>query len=157
MNSLKAIVRRIKTSDPLNEPLKFSEAATEIANALNIKLDAAEMTLYGLCATGYIHCLNHQGELIEPIDIEGKPALFRASDVRSFLTDWSQGPQPSRREAVIAALIADGVNPPRNIKWKEFYKRVRDACNARLDAKGRAPFGFGDKQLYRIFNELRSK
>ena len=58
---------------------------------------------------------------------------------------------------MIAALIAEGVNPPRTIKWKEFYKRVRDACNARLDAKGRPPFGFGDKQIRRIVNGLRAK
>ena len=54
-------------------------------------IEAATMTLYGLCATGNVHCLNNQGELIETIDIEGKPAFFRASDVRSLLTDWSKG------------------------------------------------------------------
>jgi hypothetical protein len=161
MNSLKAIVRRIKTSDPSAATLTIDKAAAEIADALNIKYEAAMMTLYGLCATGEIRWWNDQGLIDEDectvADFSGKPKRVSADGVRHFLTEWSEGPQPSRREAVIAALIADGVNPPRNIKWKEFYKRVRDACNARLDAKGRAPFGFGDKQLYRIFNELRSK
>jgi len=141
MNSLKAIVRRTKKSDPNAEGLTFSEAANEIADALNIKYEVATMTLYGLCATGNVHCLNDQGELIEAIDIEGKPAFFRASDVRSFLTDWSEGPQRSRREAVISGLIADGVIPPDTIKWKEFYKRVRDACNGWV-AKGKPAWGF---------------
>ena len=119
------------------------------------------MTLYGLCATGNVRWLNAEGVIDEDEctigDFNGKPAFVIASDVRSFLRDWSQGPQPSRREAVISAMIAEGVNPPRNISWKEFYKRVRDACNARLDAKGRAPFGFGDKQIQRIVKDLRDK
>jgi hypothetical protein len=49
MNSLKAIVRRTKKSDPNAEGLTFSEAANEIADALNIKYEVATMTLYGLC------------------------------------------------------------------------------------------------------------
>jgi hypothetical protein len=156
-SAVTAIVGRIKKSDPHNEPLTFSEAAIEIADALNIKHEAATMTLYGLCATGHIRCLNDRGELIEAIDIEGKPAFFRASDVRHFLTEWSEGPQPSRREAVISTMINEGVNPPRTISWKKFCNDVRDACNARLDAKGRPPFGFGDKQIQRIVKDLRSK
>jgi len=103
------------------------------------------MTLYGLCATGNVRWLDAEGEVIDEDectigDFNGKPRWLIASDVRSFLTDWSSVPQPSRREAVISAMIAEGVNPPRTISWKEFYKRVRDGCNARLDAKGRAPF-----------------
>jgi hypothetical protein len=165
-SALKAIARRIKEnikeSNPSNETLTIDEAATEIANALKIKSEAATMTLYGLCATGNVRWLNDQGEVIEEDectigDFEGKPKSVIAIDVRSFLTDWSPDPQPSRREAVIGALIAEGVNPPRNISWKEFYKRVRDACNARLDAKGRAPLGFGDKQIQRIVKDLRVK
>jgi hypothetical protein len=166
MNSkslLKTVVRRMKQSDPHAAPtLSFSEAANEIADALNIKHEAATMMLYGLCATGEVRWMNDQGEVIDEDectigDFNGKPKFVIASDVRSSLMQWSQGPLPSGREAVIAALIADGVNPPRNIKWKEFYKRVRDRCNAHLDAKGRAPFGFGDKQIQRIVNDLRAK
>jgi hypothetical protein len=147
-----AIVGRMKKKGTSSETLTIDKAATEIADALNIKHEAATMMLYGLCATGHIRCLNNQGELIEAIDIEGKPAFFRASDVRPFLTEWSEGPQPSRREAVISAMIDE-----RTISWKKFCNDVRDACNARLDAKGRPPFGFGDKQIQRIVKDLRDK
>jgi hypothetical protein len=159
-SALKTIVRRIKVKRPSN-PLTIDDAATEIANALNIKIEAAMMTLYGLCATGSVRWLNSEGVIEEDEctigNFEGKPKFVIPSDVRSWLGDWSQGPQPSRREAVIAAMIAEGVNPPRTISWKKFCNDVRDACNARLDAKGRAPFGFGDKQIQRIVKDLRAK
>lgn len=160
-SALKAIVRRIKQSDPNAATLTFSKATTEIAHALNIKHEAATMTLYGLCATGEIRWWNDQGLIDEDEctvgDFGNKPKRVSADGVRHWLREWSQGPQPSRREAVISGLISDGVIPPDTIKWKEFYKRVRDACNARLDAKGRAPHGFGDKQIWRIVKDLRDK
>jgi hypothetical protein len=157
-----ATVERMIKAKRSSEPLPFSKAVTEIAQALNIEDEPASMMLYGLCATGNVRWLNGQGEVVEEdectiADFNHKPKFVIASDVRSFLADWSQGPLPSRREAVIDALIAEGLNPPRNIKWKEFYKRVRDACNARLDGKGRLPFGFSDKQIQRIVKDLRSK
>jgi hypothetical protein len=61
----------------------------------------------------------------------------------------------SSRDRVIAALLAEGLNPPRNKNWKEFYKLVRDKCNGWV-GKRPAP-GFGDRQIQRIVNELRSK
>ena len=160
-SALKAIVRRIKAKRP-SETLTIDGAATEIANALNIKIEAAMMTLYGLCATGNVRWLDEGGEVIDEDectigDFNDKPKLVIASDVRSFLTDWSPDPQPSRREAVISAMIDEGVNPPRTISWKKFCNDVRDACNAHLDAKGRPPFGFGDKQIQRIVKDLRTK
>jgi hypothetical protein len=162
-SALKAIVGRIKTKAkrPTIHPITIHEAAAEIADALNIKIEAAMMTLYGLCATGNVRWLNAEGVVDEDectiSDFGGKPKQVIADDVRSFLAEWSQGPQPSRRNEVITALIAGGVNPPRTISWKEFCKVVRDECGARLDAKGRAPFGFGDKQIQRIFKDLRKK
>jgi hypothetical protein len=143
-----------------NQLLRFGEAAIEIANALNINDVAAEMTLYGLCATGNVRWLNDQGELVDEDqctigDFNDKPKLVVASDVRSFLTDWSPDPLPSKREAAIRAMIAEGLNPPRNIHWKTFYDRVRDECNGWLG--DRPAWGFGDKQIKRIFNDLRGK
>ena len=162
-SSVAAIVRRMKpkAKQPSNL-LTFDEAAEEIAQAFNIRDEAASMLLYGLCATGNVRSLDPQGEVIDEdectiADFNRKPAFIIASDARHWLTEWSEGPQPSRREDVISTLLAEGLNPPRNIKWKEFYKRARDACNARLDAKGRAPFGFSDKQIQRIVKDLRSK
>jgi hypothetical protein len=159
-----AIVGRIKKKKKASpsKALTFGEAADEIGKALNIEHEAATMTLYGLCATGNVRWIDNQGELVDEdkctiANFYSKPAVVLADDVRSFLTDWSHAPQPSRREAVIAAMIAEGLIPPRTIDWKTFCNLVRERCNARLDAKGRPPFGFGDKQIQRKFNELRDK
>jgi hypothetical protein len=142
--------------------LTVDEAATEIAQALNIHRDAAAMTLYGLCATGNVRWLDSGGEVIDEdkctiADFNHKPVHVIADDVRHFLTQWSKAPQPSRREAVIEAMIAEGLIPTRKIDWKSFCNRVRDKCNAHLDAKGRAPLGFSDKQIQRIYNGLMGK
>jgi hypothetical protein len=56
---------------------------------------------------------------------------------------------------VIEKLLAEGLNPPRNIKWKPFYKKVRDECNGWID--DRPALGFGDKQIQRVVKELRTK
>jgi hypothetical protein len=161
-SAVTAIIGRIKEEKKPSKALTIHMAATEIARALNIRHEAAMMTLYGLCATGSVRWVGDQGEIVDEDectigDFWNKPKHVVASDVRSYLTDWSPDPLPSKRETVISAMIAEGLNPPRNINWKEFYKRVREACNARLDAKGRAPFGFGDKQIQRIVKDLRSK
>jgi hypothetical protein len=144
-----------------NQLLRFGEAAIEIANGLNINDVAAEMTLYGLCATGNVRWLNDQGELVDEDqctigDFNDKPKLVVASDVRSFLTDWSTNPQASHRDAVIKAKLDAGMSPGRNITWKEFCDDVRDKCNG-WRAKGKPAWGFGDKQIKRIFNDLRGK
>src|SRR5262245_29691349 len=99
---------------PSSKALTFSKAATEIGRALNIKHEAAAMT---------------GGEFVDEdkctvADFNDKPKFVSAEDVRHWLTEWSSAPQSARREAVIDAMIAEGLNPPRNIKWKMFYKRV---------------------------------
>ena len=43
---------RAKYGPRRSSKLTIDEAATEIAQALNLHLEAATMTLYGLCATG---------------------------------------------------------------------------------------------------------
>ena len=141
--------------------LTMDEAATEIAQALNLHSEAAAMTLYGLCATGNVRWLDGAGEVIDEdkctiANFNHKPVLVMADDVRHWLTVWSKAPQPSRREAVIAAMIAEGQIPPRTINWKMFFKRVRDECNGWLP-DGRPAQGFGDKQIQRIVKELRAK
>jgi len=141
--------------------LTMDEAATEIAQALNIQQEAAAMTLYGLCATGNVRWLDGGGEVIDEdkctiANFNHKPVLVMADDVRHFLKEWSPAPQPSRREAVIDKMIAEGLIPPRRIKWKMAYKRVRDECNGWLP-DGRPAPGFSDKQIQRKFKDLRPK
>jgi hypothetical protein len=145
---------------PSSKALTFSKAAIEIGQALNIDHEAARMTLYGLCATGNVRWVDNQRKLVDEdkctiADFTGKPNFVSAEDVRDWLTEWSPAPQPSRREAVIDKMIAEGLNPPRNINWKMFYKRVRDECNGWLGDRP-AP-GFSDKQIQRIYKDLRSK
>jgi hypothetical protein len=159
---LTAIVERLKAkaTQRKNEPLTIGEAAAEIAQALNIRDEAAMMTLYGLCATGSVRWLDDQGELVDEDectigDFNNKPKFVIASDIRSFLTDWSPDPLPTKRETVISAMIAEGLNPPRNISWKKFCDQVRDKCNGWV---GKRPaLGFSQKQIQRIVNDLRSK
>jgi hypothetical protein len=161
-SSLTAIISRFKPKDAgIEARLTFNEAATEIAHALKIKIEAAAMVLYGLCATGNVRWLNDQGEVIEEDEctvasFNDKPKYVIASDVRSHLTDWSSDPQPKKRENVIAEMLAEGLNPPRNIKWKPFCNRVRDECNGWL-SRGQPALGFGDRQINRMVNELKSK
>src|SRR6516165_11682216 len=132
-NAVAAIVGSMKKKASSSKTLTFSDASTEIGKALNIEHEAATMILYGLCATANVRWVDNQGKLVDEdectiADFYSKPAFVLADDVRSYLTDWSPMPQSSRREAVIAAMIAEGLNPPRNIKWKAFFKRVRDEC-----------------------------
>src|SRR5258708_30756620 len=94
-----AIVERLKAKAKRrsSETLTMTEAANEIADALNIKYEAAMMTLYGLCATGEVRWLDDQGELVDEDectigDFNKKPKYVVASDVRSTLTDWRGGP-----------------------------------------------------------------
>jgi len=141
--------------------LTLDEAATEIAQALNIHRDAAAMTLYGLCATGNVRWLDDRGEVIDEDEctignFNDKPKFVIASDVRSFLTDWSPDPQPSKRKDVIAAMIADGLIPGSTVEWKKFSDGVRDRCNG-WRAKGKPAWGFSDKQIQREVKDLRGK
>jgi hypothetical protein len=127
---------------------------------MRIENEAASMVLYGLCATGNVRCRNDQLEFIDPDEctlreFDGEAAFVAVDDVRHFLAEWSSAPQPAGREAVIEKLLADGLNPPRNIKWKSFNDRVRDECNGWLD--DRPALGFSDKQIQRMVKELRTK
>jgi hypothetical protein len=163
-SSLPAILSRLQQAqaDPHREPrLSFVDAAAEIGLALNIKFEPAMMTLYGLCATGTVRCLNGQGEIIEEdeytiANFSVKPAYVITDDVRSWLRDHSLDPQPQAREAVILKLFKEDWNPPRKGSWKEFCGLVRDRCNG-WRAKGKPSLGFGDKQIQRIVKELRAK
>ena len=153
------ILTRLRTSDPTLLPrLSLSEAASELGNALRLKHEAATMTLYGLCATGNIRSLSAEGQVIE----EGEctignfnPAFVIASDLQSFLTDWSPDPQPQHRDAVIAEMLKDGLVPGASIPWKEFENKVRNACNGWIGS--RPARGFDHKTIYRTVKRLRNE
>jgi hypothetical protein len=157
IEQLKAKYRQVRS---LAKTLSFSNAASEIADALNIKHEAATMMLYGLCATGEVRWWNAEGLIDEDectvADFGNKPKRVSADDVRHCLGEWSEGPQRSGRRAVISAMIAEGVVPPDTIEWTTFCKRVRDECNG-WRAKGKPAWGFGDKQIRRIVTDLRDK
>jgi len=164
-----AIISRLrsKRSDPTSLPrLAFYDAATEIAQALKIKAEAAAMTLYGLCATGNVRWFDDQGEVID-IDectiaaFHGgmTPAFVVADDLRFHLKEWSPAPQRTGLEAEIEKRLQGGDIPGRNIQWKKFSDEVRDECNGWIvTGNERKPNrGFGDKQIQRIVKDLTSK
>ena len=143
-----ALVANVQ-GEPTGPLIAFSDAAKEIADALKIPNEAASMTLYGLCATGYVRWTDISGVIVEEDDLtvanfSDKPALVVADDVRSYLVDWSPVLQPKRRDHVIAVLLFEGYNPPRNIKWKPFCDLIRDKCNGWLKP-GEPALSFGDR------------
>jgi hypothetical protein len=147
--------------EPEGERVPFHHAAKEIADALNIKYEAATMTLFGLCATGNVRWVDDSGEVIDDEAVTvakfgGKVAFVIADDVRHHLAEWSAQPLRSHRDQVIEKLIAEDHRPPRSIDWKSFYKLVRDDCRGWL-ADGRPAHGFGDKQIQRAFKDLMAK
>lgn len=137
-----------------------TKAAREIADALNIRYEAALMLLYGLCATGNVRWSGRSGEIIDEDAITiaafgDKPVFIAADDVRSHLANWSDQPQPKRKAAVIKALLAD-LNPPRTTPWKQFCDQVRSECKG-WRAAGKPAWGFGDRQIRRAVKDLRAK
>jgi hypothetical protein len=145
----------MKTNGRGEPALSFMEAETEIAQALAIPGRAAAMLLYGLAATGNVRTLDDE---LDPIDedkctiseLGGSIAYVSAEDVRRWLGEWAFAPQPSYREAAIAAML------PRTVPWKQFCTDVRNACGG-WTAKGKPASGFGDKQIQRIVKNLRQR
>jgi hypothetical protein len=162
MNKTKvaALIAGLKPSPP-GPRITFDKGASEIAEALQIPYAAAEITLYGLCATGDVRWIDVSGAMVEEDELtvanfSGKPALIDIDDVRACLVEWSPDPQPKRRGQVISTLLAEGRNPPRNIKWKPFCDLVRDKCNGWFEPGKPAP-SFGDRQIQRAVKDLRTK
>lgn len=156
--SIEALVANLRPQ-PIGPRISRHDAASEIAEALKIDHKAAIMTLYGLCATGDVRWFDDSGEIVDEDTVTiaafaAKPVFVVADDVRHWLVEWSPQPQPKRRGQVIATLLAEGHNPPRNIKWKPFCDLVRDKCNGWLKP-GKPTLGFGDKQIQRTVKELR--
>jgi hypothetical protein len=140
-------------------------AEDELAQAFNLPSEVVSMLLHGLVATGNVHALDRDnGELID-IDeckiweLEGKIKSVSADELRFWLSRLSTVPQgPQGRDRLIAQKLGEGINPPRNKSWKEFYVLIRDGCGGWVVTGGkRKPArGFGDKQIQRVVNDLRS-
>jgi hypothetical protein len=103
-------------------------AEDELAQAFNLPSEVISMLLHGLVATGTVHALDRDnGELID-IDeckiweLEGNIKSVSADELRFWLSRLSTVPQgPQGRDRLIARKLGEGINPPRNIRWKEFY------------------------------------
>jgi hypothetical protein len=158
-------LERLKASKLFNKAdhdwIKFTEAVDEIVEAFGICSEAASKTLFGLIATGLVRALDKAEQVIDLdectiAELEGKPKFVSASQLRSWLREWSAAPTGDRMR-VIEAKLRSGQIPGRNIPWKQFCNDVRNDCNARLDAKGRPALGFSDKQIQRTVNGLRAK
>jgi hypothetical protein len=140
-------------------------AEDELGQAFNLPSEVISMLLHGLVATGTVHALDRDnGELID-IDeckiweLEGKIKSVSADELRFWLSRLSTVPQgPQGRDRLIARKLGEGINPPRNIRWKEFYVLVRNECGGWVGngAKRRPALGFGDKQIQRAVKDLRS-
>jgi hypothetical protein len=113
------------------------------------------MLLYGLATTGNVRTLDDELQAIDEdkctiSELAGSIAYISAKDVRRWLGGWSFVPEPSHREAVIAAML------PRTVPWKQFCNDVRNACGG-WTTKGKPASGFGDKQIQRIVKTLRQR
>jgi hypothetical protein len=163
MNSkspLPAIIGRLKASPTKHDWIRFAKAVAEISEAFGIRSEAASMTLYGLVATGIVQALDKAGKFINLdtctiTELEGKPEFVSTNELRSWLREWSAAPTVDR-DRVIEKKLRGSQIPGRNIDWKKFCDEVRDGCNG-WRAKGRPAWGFSDKQIQRVVNELRSK
>ena len=139
-------------------------ARDELAQAFNLPSAAAAMLLHGLIATGNVRVLGNDNELIDIdncaiADLEGKAASVAANELRDWINKHSTVPQGRQsRDGLIAQKLREGINPPRNISWKEFRDDIRNGCGGWIvtGGKRRAAHGFGDKQIQRAVNRLRS-
>jgi hypothetical protein len=139
-------------------------AQDELAQAFSLSSEVASMLLHGLVATGEVRALDENQTLIDVDEckiweLRGKPALVAANELRDWLREHSTVPQgPQGRDRLILQKLSEGINPPRNITWKEFYVRIRDGCGGWLITGGkREPAkGFSGKQIQRVVNKLKS-
>jgi hypothetical protein len=158
-----AIIERLKSN--AKRPIKaayqwirFAKASGEIAEALSCTHEIAQMTLFGLVATGNVRALDAAKHFIDLdectiAELEGKPAYIAADELRDWLKGCSTAPLPNRRNAVIAQKLDRGEFPGRNVAWKKFCDGVRNECNG-WRSKGRPAHGFSDKQIQRAVKEI---
>jgi hypothetical protein len=162
-NPVTAIIERLKAkakqpSKAGHDWISFAKGVVEVSSALGLSSEVAQMTLFGLIATGEIPASDKK----DLIDIDrctiaelSKLAFVSAGELRNWLREQSTSPL-SNRDAVIAEKLRAGDVPGRNIPWKQFCDDVRNQCNARR-SKGRPVFGFEDKQIQRAVKALKQR
>ena len=157
LSALEALIARGPDTSP-GVLLPWLAAETEIVEALGVTRETARMVLYGLCATANLRCFTADRQIID-IDqgpFEGKIAFVEADDIRHWLLQSRRSPLTKQREIVIVELLASDQLPGENIEWKAFCDLVRDNCNG-WRKRGKPAWGFGDKQIKRVVNTLRSQ
>jgi|SRR6516164_991483 len=137
----------------------------DLAKAFNLPSDVASMLLHGLVATGTVHALGKDGELIDLdqctiADLEGKVKSVSVDELRDWISEHSALPEgPEGRDRVIAQKLSAGVVPPRTISWKTFCDDVRNECRGWIGngATRKPALGFGDKQIQRAVKNLKQR
>ena len=139
-----------------------SVAEDELAQAFALPSAVASMLLHGLVATGTVRALDPDGNVIDVDEckiweFEGKIKSVSADELQDWLRKHSSVPQ-GQRDRLIAQKLREGINPPRNKSWKEFYILIRDGCGGWIGngAKRKPALGFGDKQIQRAVKRLRT-
>ena len=156
-------LKRMGEWKPEHEWISHVVAQDELAQAFTLPSAVAAMMLDGLIATGNVRARDKNDDLIDLDEcsiggLEGKAELVAANELRDWLRVHSTLPQGSQIRRVITRKLREGFNPPRTIPWKSFCNDVRNECNGWVGngAKRRPAHGFGDKQIQRAVNGLRS-
>jgi hypothetical protein len=136
------------------EWLPFDKAAGKLQLGLKLaSIEAATMTLYGLCATGTVRWLDNQEQLVDEdectvADFDSKPAFIVTVDVLHWLAGWVPNLKllEELRDTLILERVRDGDRP-----GIQLYDFVRKACHVGSNRRGQLDQeGFSDKQLGRI-------
>lgn len=136
---LKAALERFKAK--AKQPSKadhawinFGRAVVEVSEALSLPSEVAQMTLFGLIATGEIRASDKK----DVIDLDrctiaelSKLSFIAADQLREWLRQHSTAPL-SDRERVIAEMLQGGIVPGSggNTNWNSFHKNLCDSLNA---------------------------
>jgi len=165
-----ALMQRLRAPRPPRTKADFewigeSVAWGELVRAFNLPSDVASMLLHGLVATGTVHALGKDGELIDfdqctIADLEGKVRSVSVDELRDWIGEHSALPQGSQgRDRLIEKKLKARIDPPRTIKWKEFNNAIRDECGGWIGngAKRKPAWGFSDKQIQRAVKDLRQR
>ena len=158
---LTAIIERLKPNAKGSAEydwISFAKAVSEVAEALSIPHEVAQMTLVGLIATGDISASNAKGliDLDETTIAELRIDQAAAGELRGWLREHSKAPLVGQRDFVIAKLLRNGAVPARSVTWKEFCDKVRNECNGwqGKGAKRMPAWGFDHKTIQRQVAKL---
>ena len=142
--------------------ISFAKAVREVADALSIPSEVAQMTLFGLIATGDIPASNGKGLIIdldETTIAELRINQVAADELRTWLREHSTVPVVGQRDFVIGKLLRNGTVPARSVSWKEFSDKVRNECNGwqGKGTKRKPAWGFDNKTIQRQVAKLTQR